>query len=173
MVETTSTKLPNLFPEEPSLDKKAWKFLELYYNSRCSLYSVSKKLKINYRTARNILNDIKDSTVYDDFIALTKQDILQFSDPKFQETIYKRYEDQLEDIEQRIKELEEGVEVDGVKIVSGKSIMELLKLRASVLRDQLKAALLLHKEDTTTPEDRREQEALDRLKEAAFREFPN
>jgi len=57
-----------IYPDINSIEEKAWKFLETYYNNGCSINAVSKLLDINYRTTSKIFEDIKKMSVYDKFI---------------------------------------------------------------------------------------------------------
>jgi len=166
MIELNSITLPKLFPDESSLDKKAWKFLETYYNNRCSIHLTAKRLGIHYRTARSLFTEIKETYVYDDFMALSRVEVIEFADPKFRQSVFKMYEDQMVDIEKRIDEIEQVNESK-----NSKAVMDLLKLRASIIRDQLKASLLLTKNEVADPSDLREQEEYKRLREEAFREI--
>jgi hypothetical protein len=85
------------------------------------------------------------------------------------------YEDQMVDIEKRIDEIENEkfIDKDGKEytIKNSKAVIDLLKLKASVIRDQLKASLLLTKNEVADPTDLREQEEYKRMREKAFIEM--
>ena len=90
------------------------------------------------------LDSIKDTPQYHAFVSKLEIQIKNFQDPVFQNKIFDRYEDTLKDIEARIKQAD--------KAKDKAATLQLLRLKASVLKDQLGASIKA-REHNTTKED--------------------
>ena len=152
--------LNSLFDTIPVYEKKIVKFLETCYNYAWSYRATAKELHINHKTVKNILESIKNTPQYYSFMGKLEVQIQNFSDPKFSHTIFDRYEEQLKDIENRIKKADKS----GDKT----STMNLLRLKTTVLKDQLKASLVAshHKNEAVEIAD-----AISSMSETAWEEY--
>jgi dsDNA-specific endonuclease/ATPase MutS2 len=90
------------------------------------------------------LDSIKDTPQYHAFVSKLEIQIKNFQDPVFQNKIFDRYEETLKDIELRIKQADKGNDKAAT--------LQLLRLKASVLKDQLGASMKA-REHTTVKED--------------------
>lgn len=122
-----------LFPDIPLYENKIVKFLETCYNYAWSQRATAKELGINHKTVKNIIESVKDTPQYHAFVSKLEIQIKSFQDPVFQNKIFDRYEESLKDIDIRIK----AADKNGEKNMT----IQLLRLRASVLKDQLKASM--------------------------------
>lgn len=109
------------------------KFLETCYNYAWSQRATAKELGINHKTVKNIIESVKDTPQYHAFVSKLEIQIKSFQDPVFQNKIFDRYEDSLKDLDIRIK----AADKSGEKNLT----VQLLRLKASVLKDQLKASM--------------------------------
>lgn len=125
--------LNNLFPDIPLYENKIMKFLETCYNYAWSQRATAKELGINHKTVKNIIESVKDTPQYHAFVSKLEIQIKSFQDPVFQNKIFDRYEDSLKDLDIRIK----AADKSGEKNLT----VQLLRLKASVLKDQLKASM--------------------------------
>jgi uncharacterized protein YdcH (DUF465 family) len=152
--------LNSLFDAIPVYENKIVKFLETCYNYAWSYRATAKELGINHKTVKNILESIKNTPQYYSFMGKLEVQIQNFSDPKFSHTIFDRYEEQLKDIEDRIKKADKS----GDKT----SLMNLLRLKTTVLKDQLKASLVAsqHKNEAVEIAD-----AISNMSETAWEEY--
>lgn len=152
--------LNSLFDTIPVYENKIVKFLETCYNYAWSYRATAKELGINHKTVKNILESIKNTPQYYSFMGKLEVQIQNFSDPKFSHTIFDRYEEQLKDIEDRIKKADKS----GDKT----SLMNLLRLKTTVLKDQLKASLVAsqHKNEAVEIAD-----AISSMSETAWEEY--
>jgi hypothetical protein len=152
--------LNSLFDAIPVYENKIVKFLETCYNYAWSYRATAKELGINHKTVKNILESIKNTPQYYSFMGKLEVQIQNFSDPKFSHTIFDRYEEQLKDIEDRIKKADKS----GDKT----SLMNLLRLKTTVLKDQLKASLVAsqHKNEAVEIAD-----AISSMSETAWEEY--
>ncbi len=136
--------LNSLFPDIPLYENKIIAFLETCYNFAWSQRATAKELGINHKTVKNILDSIKDTPQYHAFVSKLEIQIKNFQDPVFQNKIFDRYEDTLKYIEARIKQADQAKDKA--------STLQLLRLKASVLKDQLGASIKA-REHYTTKED--------------------
>jgi len=133
--------LIKLFPNIPLYENKIVTFLETCYNFAWSQRATAKELGINHKTVKNILESVKNTPQYHAFISRLEIQIKNFQDPVFQNKIFDRYEDTLSDLEKRIKIAE--------KANDKSSVLQLLRLKTTVLKDQLKASMVHYtKQDT-------------------------
>ena len=133
--------LMNLFPDIPLYENKIVAFLETCYNYAWSQRATAKELGINHKTVKNILESVKDTPQYHAFVSKLEIQIKNFQDPVFQNKIFDRYEETLVDLEKRIKIAEKSNDKS--------SILQLLRLKTTVLKDQLKASMIHYtKQDT-------------------------
>ena len=133
--------LMNLFPDIPLYENKIVAFLETCYNYAWSQRATAKELGINHKTVKNILESVKDTPQYHAFVSKLEIQIKNFQDPVFQNKIFDRYEETLVDLEKRIKIAEKSNDKS--------SILQLLRLKTTVLKDQLKASMIPYtKQDT-------------------------
>ena len=82
--------LSKLFPKTEDYNKKIWKFLELSYSKGWSYRATAKELNIDHKTVKNILESVKDSSVYSTFMKKVEQTVQSFSDKQFKSTIFDR-----------------------------------------------------------------------------------
>lgn len=152
--------LNGLFPDIPVYENKIIRFLETCYNYAWSYRATAKELSINHKTVKNILDSIKNTPQYYSFMSKLEIQVKNFSDPKFGSTIFDRYEEQLKDIETRIKKADKS----GDKA----QVMNLLKLKNTVLKDQLRASLVAtqHKNEVVEIAD-----AISSMSETAWEEY--
>ena len=152
--------LQNLFPDISVYENKITKFLEVCYSLAWSYRATGKELKINHKTVKNILESIKNTPQYHAFMGKLEVQIKNFAAPKFSHTVFDRYEQQLKDIEDRIKRADKS----GDKAQS----LQLLKLKQTILKDQLRASMVAnnHQEEIATVHD-----AISSLSETAWEEM--
>jgi len=125
--------LNKLFPEIPQYELKILAFLETCYNFAWSQRATGKELGINHKTVKTIIESVKDTPQYHAFVSKLEIQIKSFQDPVFQNKIFDRYEDSLKDLDTRIKAAD--------KVSDKNLIVQLLRLKSSVLKDQLKASM--------------------------------
>jgi len=125
--------LNKLFPEIPQYELKILKFLETCYNYAWSQRATAKELGINHKTVKNIIESVKDTPQYHAFVSKLEIQVRSFQDPVFQNKIFDRYEDSLKDLDTRIKAADKKEDKN--------LIVQLLRLKSSVLKDQLKASM--------------------------------
>ena len=152
--------LNGLFPDTPVYENKIIKFLETCYNYAWSYRATAKELSINHKTVKNIIESIKNTPQYYAFMSRLEIQIKNFADPKFSNTIFDRYEETLKDIEDRLKRADKS----GDKPLA----MNLLKLKNTVLKDQLRASLVAaqHKSEVVEIAD-----AISSMSETAWEEL--
>ena len=152
--------LQNLFPDIPVYENKIVKFLEVCYSLAWSYRAAGKELQINHKTVKNILDSIKNTPQYHTFMGKLEVQIKNFADPKFSHTVFDRYEQQLTDIETRIKRAD--------KQNDKAQSLQLLKLKQTILKDQLRASMVANrdKEEIATVHD-----AISSLSETAWEEM--
>ena len=152
--------LNSLFPDVPLYENKIIKFLETCYNFAWSQRATAKELGINHKTVKSILESIKDTPQYHAFVSKLEIQIKNFQDPVFQNKIFDRYEETLKDIEDRLKRADKS----GDKPLA----MNLLKLKNTVLKDQLRASLVAaqHKSEVVEIAD-----AISSMSETAWEEL--
>ena len=133
--------LMNLFPDIPLYENKIVAFLETCYNYAWSQRATAKEVGINHKTVTNILESVKDTPQYHALVSKLEIQIKNFQDPVFQNKIFDRYEETLVELEKRIKIAEKSNDKS--------SILQLLRLKTTVLKDQLKASMIHYtKQDT-------------------------
>lgn len=130
--------LQTLFPDIPVYENKITKFLEVCYNLAWSYRATGKELSINHKTVKNILDSVKNTPQYHTFMGKLEVQIKNFADPKFSHTVFDRYEQQLQDIETRLKRADRQND----KAQS----LQLLKLKQVILKDQLRASMVASKD---------------------------
>ena len=147
--------LQNLFPDIPVYENKITKFLEVCYGLAWSYRAAGKELSINHKTVKNILDSIKNTPQYHVFMEKLEIQIKNFAD-----TVFDRYEQQLADIETRIKRAD--------KQNDKAQSLQLLKLKQTILKDQLRASMVANrdKEEIATVHD-----AISSLSETAWEEM--
>ena len=126
--------LNSLFPDVPLYENKIIAFLETCYNFAWSQRATAKELGINHKTVKNILESIKDTPQYHAFVSKLEIQIKSFQDPVFQNKIFDRYEETLKDIELRLKQADKNNDKNMTST--------LLRLKATILKDQLKASMV-------------------------------
>jgi len=155
-----------IYPDINSIEEKAWKFLETYYNYGCSINALSKLLDINYRTTSKIFEDIKKMSIYDRFIDKKYEGVKGFDDPKYFIKTFDRFEDELYSIEKKIEE----AEINNNDSLS----LKYRRLKQSLMKDQLKACLMLKRNPdnniNTTEMDEVDLQ-IEELKKEAVKEF--
>jgi hypothetical protein len=132
--------LSKLFPNTVDYNKKIWKFLELSYSKGWSYRATAKELNIDHKTVKNILESVKDSSVYSTFMKKVEQTVQSFSDKQFKSTIFDRYERTLADLDNKIKECEDKEDT--------RNVVNYYKLKLAVLKDQLRASLAVQNTET-------------------------
>tara|TARA_B100001939_G_scaffold107766_2_gene93163 strand:+ start:5745 stop:6230 length:486 start_codon:yes stop_codon:yes gene_type:complete len=132
--------LSKLFPKTEDYNKKIWKFLELSYSKGWSYRATAKELNIDHKTVKNILESVKDSSVYSTFMKKVEQTVQSFSDKQFKSTIFDRYERTLADLDNKIKECEDKEDT--------RNVVNYYKLKLAVLKDQLRASLAVQNTET-------------------------
>ena len=132
--------LSKLFPNTEDYNKKIWKFLELSYSKGWSYRATAKELNIDHKTVKNILESVKDSSVYSTFMKKVEQTVQSFSDKQFKSTIFDRYERTLADLDNKIKECEDKEDT--------RNVVNYYKLKLAVLKDQLRASLAVQNTET-------------------------
>ena len=132
--------LSKLFPNTVDYNKKIWKFLELSYSKGWSYRATAKELNIDHKTVKNILESVKDSSVYSTFMKKVEQTVQSFSDKQFKSTIFDRYERTLADLDNKIKECEAKEDT--------RNVVNYYKLKLAVLKDQLRASLAVQNTET-------------------------
>ena len=132
--------LSKLFPKTEDYNKKIWKFLELSYSKGWSYRATAKELNIDHKTVKNILESVKDSSVYSTFMKKVEQTVQSFSDKQFKSTIFDRYERTLADLDNKIKECEDKEDT--------RNVVNYYKLKLAVLKDQLRASLAVQSTET-------------------------
>tara|TARA_S200002703_G_C3799188_1_gene246933 strand:+ start:3369 stop:3854 length:486 start_codon:yes stop_codon:yes gene_type:complete len=132
--------LSKLFPTTEDYNKKIWKFLELSYSKGWSYRATAKELNIDHKTVKNILESVKDSSVYSTFMKKVEQTVQSFSDKQFKSTIFDRYERTLADLDNKIKECEDKEDT--------RNVVNYYKLKLAVLKDQLRASLAVQNTET-------------------------
>jgi uncharacterized protein YdcH (DUF465 family) len=132
--------LSKLFPKTEDYNKKIWKFLELSYSKGWSYRATAKELNIDHKTVKNILESVKDSSVYSTFMKKVEQTVQSFSDKQFKSTIFDRYERTLADLDNKIKECENKEDT--------RNVVNYYKLKLAVLKDQLRASLAVQNTET-------------------------
>jgi len=125
--------LNKLFPEIPQYELKILAFLETCYNFAWSQRATAKELGINHKTVKNIIESVKDTPQYHAFVSKLEIQIKSVQVPVFQNEIFDRYEDSLKDLDTRIKAADKKEDKN--------LIVQLLRLKSSVLKDQLKASM--------------------------------
>ena len=100
----------------------------------------AKELNIDHKTVKNILESVKDSSVYSTFMKKVEQTVQSFSDKQFKSTIFDRYERTLADLDNKIKECEDKEDT--------RNVVNYYKLKLAVLKDQLRASLAVQNTET-------------------------
>ena len=160
----TDTKLKDLFPDEHTLEDKSWKFLEVCYNNNWKYRKAGRELGIHHATVRAILEDIKNSPVYLEFVDQIGEKLASFEDRAFTKTLFDRYEEEYKRLEDNYSQAAVSSDVKGMALWTDK--------KHRIMKDQLRAALLCqYKEDPPELPDRIKKDKFKKLYDEAMNEY--
>lgn len=105
----TNKKVPptllKLYEDEPSLEKKAWKFLEDYYTNGSSFTALAKIHDCHWKTTERIFNYIEDhlEPVYLKFKGVVHESVSDFTGKTARQRLYGMIQDEINEIETTIR----------------------------------------------------------------------
>lgn len=135
-MSTTNKFTPSfwkMFPDTPNAEEKALKFMQLYFDCGKSMNKVAKELGYDPHTVARIMDDVQTLPIHTQFIQKVNANVKGFSDVKYQNTLFARYEEELSETERDIAEIKRKWE----KHNSGKeelSINQQTSLASSYMR---------------------------------------
>lgn len=137
------TTLVNLYPDEPSLEKKAWKFLEDYYTNGSSFTALAKIHECHWKTTERCFNYIEDhlEPVYLKFKAVIHESVSDFTGRAARQRLYGKIQDEINAIELTIKRAQKDKDAN--------EVYRYRQLKKDYLKTQLvESVKMLTKHDT-------------------------
>ncbi len=142
-MEINSRTLPNLYPNINSIEGKVVQFITDYVNNGQSARGLSRALGIDRKTVAAILEELQDTELYKHTLDNIEAETSGFGDVSFGSTIFQRYETELNNIDKLIQ-----------TATDPKTKVSFMRVKHNLLRDQLKAMLILQRSNGLSADDK-------------------
>lgn len=153
-----------IFPHLKTYQEKAFEFLKVCYANGWSYRATGKALGINHVSVKKLLEELKGTDIYAQFLAHIEDEIKDFYDPAFKVTIYQRYEKMLKEAYKEYQKAKLSAKE--------KDRIEWFKVILSIHRDMLQASLTADKTRLKSSKEEAKEKFADLYKEA-MEEYAN